>query len=198
MLQVTVTVPAEARVVAALHDVLEDSDLTPEDLRGQGLSEVELEAVLLLTHPEEEPYADYIERIARAEAEAGRLARIVKLADLHNNLSRLTPEFEHLRERYEKALAGSSPSCPTLKSPVSRSEEAVRTDDSRTSRHGGRRGGPGHSPQRDRGRRDRLRGRVRGHGRIRAAVGLRPRHGHGRHGGRVGPDRSGQRRCLTR
>ena len=105
VLQVTVTVPAEARVVAALHDVPEDSELTPDDLRAEGLSEVELEAVLILTDREGESYVEHVERIATAAGEAGRLARIVKLADLWDNLSRVTPEFEDLRERYEKALA---------------------------------------------------------------------------------------------
>ena len=96
-------------MVAALHDVLEDSELTAEDLRAAGLSEVELEAVLHLTKREGEPYEEYIERVATADGEAGELARKVKLADLQNNLSRLTPEFEHMRERYEKALARLEP-----------------------------------------------------------------------------------------
>jgi (p)ppGpp synthase/HD superfamily hydrolase len=104
VLQVTVSVAAEARVVAALHDVLEDSDLTADDLLEMGLSEVELEAVLLLTRPEDDPYDEYIERIVTAEGEAGHLARIVKMADLQNNLSRLTPEHEDRRERYENAI----------------------------------------------------------------------------------------------
>ena len=105
VLRVAVSVPEEARVVAALHDVVEDSDVSDEDLARWGLSEVEAEAVKLLTHDDDEPYEEYIERIATAEGEAGRLARIVKLADLRDNLNRTRPEMEHLRERYEKALA---------------------------------------------------------------------------------------------
>ena len=104
VLQVAVSVPAEARVIAALHDVLEDSDLTADDLRREGLSEVELEAVLILTDKEGESYEEHVERTATAEGEAGRLARVVKLADLRNNMSRVTPEFDGLREKYEKAL----------------------------------------------------------------------------------------------
>jgi (p)ppGpp synthase/HD superfamily hydrolase len=103
-LRVVVAVPPEARVVAALHDVLEDSDMTAEDLRRLGLGDVELEAVLLLTRPDDEPYEDYIERLATAPGEAGRLARIVKLADLRDNLSRTRPEQEDLRQRYERAI----------------------------------------------------------------------------------------------
>jgi len=97
-------VPPEARVVAALHDVLEDSGVTAEDLEAAGLRGAELEAVLLLTRDEDEPYEEYIERIAMAEGEAGRLARVVKLADLPDNLGRARPELEDLRKRYEKAI----------------------------------------------------------------------------------------------
>ena len=105
VLKVTVAVPPDARVVAALHDVLEDSDMTAADLQAAGLGEVELEAVQLLTHDDDEPYDAYIDRLATAPGESGRLARIVKLADVRNNLGRLTPKFEDLRERYERALA---------------------------------------------------------------------------------------------
>jgi (p)ppGpp synthase/HD superfamily hydrolase len=104
VLQVVMAVPPEARVVAALHDVLEDSELGAEDLRAAGLGEVELEAVELLTRGEDEPYAEYIDRVVTAPGEAGRLARVVKLADVRNNLARLTPEHEDHRERYEHAL----------------------------------------------------------------------------------------------
>jgi (p)ppGpp synthase/HD superfamily hydrolase len=104
-LRVVLAVPPEARVVAALHDVIEDSNLTAADLKEAGLGDAELEAVLLLTRGEDEPYEDYIERIVAAEGEEGRLARIVKLADVRDNLARLTPELEDRRERYEQAIA---------------------------------------------------------------------------------------------
>ncbi len=70
-LRVVVVGAAEARVVAALHDVLEDSDLTAEDLKAAGLGEVELEAVKLLTRLDDEPYEEYIEQIATAEGRGG-------------------------------------------------------------------------------------------------------------------------------
>jgi GTP diphosphokinase / guanosine-3',5'-bis(diphosphate) 3'-diphosphatase len=109
VLEVAVAVPPEARVVAALHDVIEDSEMTAADLRAAGLGEVELEVVLLLTRGEDEPYEDYIERVATAAGRAGELARIVKLADARNNMSKLTPEHEDRRERYEHALARLEP-----------------------------------------------------------------------------------------
>ena len=64
----------------------------------------ELEAVLLLTRAKDEPYEEYIERVATVEGEAGQLARVVKLADLRDNLGRARPEMEDLRKRYEKAI----------------------------------------------------------------------------------------------
>ena len=104
-LRVALSVPEDARAVGVLHDVVEDSDVTLDDLVRLGLSEVEVEAVKLLTHDDDDdPYADYIERVATADGEAGRLARIVKLADVRDNLGRTRPEMEHLRERYEQAL----------------------------------------------------------------------------------------------
>ena len=105
VLRVAQAVPEEARVVAALHETVEDTDVTVEDLKRQGLSETEAQAVELLTHTDEEPYMDYIERVVTAGGRAGELARIVKEADLRDNLSRTTPEMKDLRERYEKALA---------------------------------------------------------------------------------------------
>jgi (p)ppGpp synthase/HD superfamily hydrolase len=108
-LRVALDVPTEARVVAVLHDVLEDTDLTEDDLREASISPVELEALRLVTRDPNESYEEFIERIALAEGEAGRLARLVKKADVRDNLGRMTPEIrskEPDRElRYKKALA---------------------------------------------------------------------------------------------
>jgi hypothetical protein len=108
VLRVVVSVPPDARIAAALHDVVESSDVTADDLWGLGLPGIELEAVKLLTRGEE-PYEEYIERIATAEGEAGTLARTVKWADLHDNLGRARPELDHLRERYEQAVKRLAP-----------------------------------------------------------------------------------------
>lgn len=108
VLRVAVSVPAEARAVAALHDALEDSELTADDLWGMGLPGMELEALKLLTRGDE-PYEDYIERVATAEGEAGELARTVKWADLHDNLGRARPELPDLKERYEQAVKRLAP-----------------------------------------------------------------------------------------
>lgn len=70
----------EARMVAVLHDVVEDTAVTHDDLRRAGFSEPVLEAVRRVTHLPGESYADYV---ARCKGDA--IARRVKLADLSDN-----------------------------------------------------------------------------------------------------------------
>ncbi len=65
--------------VALLHDVVEDSDVTIEDIAALFPAEV-TEAVQLLTHDERVPYLDYIRALR-----TNPLARTVKLADLAHN-----------------------------------------------------------------------------------------------------------------
>lgn len=69
-----------AKAVALLHDVLEDTDATEDELREKFGDEV-TDAVVVLTHAEGEPYLDYVRRVKRHP-----LARIVKLADLRHNM----------------------------------------------------------------------------------------------------------------
>lgn len=86
-------------VVAMLHDVLEDTDMTEEDLREEGFTERQIEAVKLLTRTEEEDYFEYVRRIREND-----LACAVKLADLAHNMDRTRlPEYSEKDEaRYEK------------------------------------------------------------------------------------------------
>lgn len=70
----------EARIVAILHDVVEDTDISFEDLRREGFPESVLEALRLLTHDKDTPYEEYVEWI-----KPHPLARKVKLADLEDN-----------------------------------------------------------------------------------------------------------------
>jgi (p)ppGpp synthase/HD superfamily hydrolase len=73
----------EEMAAAVLHDVVEDTNTTLEDLRAEGFPEEVLAAVALLTHDKRKvAYREYIERIA-----ADPLARKVKLADLEDNLN---------------------------------------------------------------------------------------------------------------
>lgn len=73
---------AEAKMAAVLHDVVEDSDWTMDDLRGEGFSTAVIDALDCLTHRGGESYDDYIERIA-----INTIARDVKLSDLEDNMN---------------------------------------------------------------------------------------------------------------
>jgi hypothetical protein len=72
----------QARIVAVLHDVLEDTSVTLDDLRRAGFAADVLEALLCVTHHKDEPYADYVVR-----CKGNVIARRVKLADLADNTS---------------------------------------------------------------------------------------------------------------
>lgn len=88
-----------AKTVALLHDVVEDSDWTLEDLRKKGLPEEVVQVIGILTKKRNEKYEEYILRVKQ-----NPLARQVKLADLQHNsdLSRLTTVTEIDRKRAEK------------------------------------------------------------------------------------------------
>lgn len=91
-------------VVALLHDVVEDTDTTFEDLEKQGFGEEIISALKLLTHNDDTPYMDYV-----AEIKSNKIATAVKLADLRHNsdLTRLDVVDEKAlkrKEKYEKAI----------------------------------------------------------------------------------------------
>ena len=95
----------DACVVALLHDVLEDTDVTEDELRAEGFTEPQLDAVKLLTRTKDEDYFDYVKRI-RGNA----LAKTVKLADLEHNSDRTRigtfSEKDEIRfQKYQKARA---------------------------------------------------------------------------------------------
>lgn len=89
--RVAAAVPAEARAVAWLHEMLEHTDATAESLRRAGLSRDEVAAVQLLTRDQREPYDAHALGLAFAPGAAGHLARIVKLADLDDHLAHVAP-----------------------------------------------------------------------------------------------------------
>ena len=68
-----------------LHDVVEDSAITLEDLRAEGVEEDVLVAVDLLTHRPGMTYEDYVKNIVLS---GNKTAIQVKLNDLHHNLHR--------------------------------------------------------------------------------------------------------------
>lgn len=85
--RVAAAVPPDARATALLHDIYELCPNAHRQLRGEDLTQTELEALELLTHATDEPYEVYVRRIADAPGPAGRLARTVKLADLEDHLA---------------------------------------------------------------------------------------------------------------
>ena len=91
--------------VAWLHDVLEDSELTAEELRARLVAD-ELHALVLLTHDDPgDLYEDYVERIIAAPGTAGNLARAVKEADMLDNLRRSARDHDPAVAQYGRALA---------------------------------------------------------------------------------------------
>ncbi len=97
----------EERIVAVLHDVIEDTDCTLDNLRHLGYSGRVLDALDRLTQRNGEAYESYIARIKNDP-----VARQVKLADLADNLANnrhvaeLVSHIEvHERiMRYERAI----------------------------------------------------------------------------------------------
>ena len=86
-------------VTALLHDVVEDTDYTLNDLRAMGFPEAAVDAIAMMTHDPKVPYLDYVAKI-----KTNPVARAVKLADLRHNsdLSRLDTVDEKALERAEK------------------------------------------------------------------------------------------------
>lgn len=89
-------------VVALLHDVVEDTPYTLEDLAKLGFPQKVLSSLARLTHDPSVPYLDYV-----AALKEDPIARQVKLADLRHNsdLTRLDHVDEKARQRAEKYAA---------------------------------------------------------------------------------------------
>jgi (p)ppGpp synthase/HD superfamily hydrolase len=91
----------DTTIVALLHDVVEDSDLTLDDLRQMGFGDTVIAALALLTHDPAVEYMDYVRAV-----KDNPIARAVKLADLRHNsdLTRLDTVDEKTLARREKYL----------------------------------------------------------------------------------------------
>ena len=90
----------DTTVVALLHDVVEDTRYTLDDLKAMDFGPDIIEAIRVMTHDDSVPYMDYVREIAR-----NPIARQVKLADLAHNsdLTRLDHEpTEQDMARYRK------------------------------------------------------------------------------------------------
>jgi len=94
----------EERMAAVLHDVVEDSDITLEQLRNEDFPDEVVDAVDAVTIRPGEDYDDFVRRAA-----LNRIGRRVKLADLEDNsdLSRIAhpTEKDYARlAKYERAI----------------------------------------------------------------------------------------------
>lgn len=92
--------------VALLHDVVEDTDVTLEQLAAVFPKEV-VDAIALMTHDDGTPYLEYVARIA-----SNPIAKAVKIADLLHNSDKTRLEdqdtnaaaLKRWEEKYSKAL----------------------------------------------------------------------------------------------
>ncbi len=94
----------EAKIVAVLHDTLEDSDFTVDDLVSAGFTPEIISAVQAITKHPDESYEEYLDRVM-----SNPLAMTVKIADVSHNmdLTRITnpTEADYQRlARYEVIL----------------------------------------------------------------------------------------------
>lgn len=88
----------EEKMVAILHDVLEDTDATVSDLQMMGMPLLVIEALKTITRDKDnDSYFEYINKVKNNE-----IARVVKIMDLRDNLRDGCPES--LITRYNKAL----------------------------------------------------------------------------------------------
>lgn len=89
-------------IVALLHDVIEDTPYTLQDIRDMGFEQDVLDALALMTHDKNVPYMDYVAKI-----KSNPIARTVKLADLRHNsdLTRLDEVSNAALMRVEKYRA---------------------------------------------------------------------------------------------
>ena len=92
----------ESTIVALLHDIVEDTDYTLQDLKALGFPSNVIDALALMTHDPRVPYMEYVKGIS-----ANPLATKVKLADLRHNsdLSRLDSVDEKALSRVKKYAA---------------------------------------------------------------------------------------------
>ncbi len=95
----------DEKIVAVLHDVIEDTKYTLEDLRKGGYSQKILQSLDYLTRPDGEEYEEFIKRVKH-----NPLARKVKIADIEDNLDlariKKPKKRDFMRiEKYRRALS---------------------------------------------------------------------------------------------
>lgn len=85
-----------------LHDVVEDTSYSFDDLLSLGVPENIVNALKLLTHNKDIPYLDYVRNIINS---GNQLAIVTKLSDLSHNLERgKRMGYQHLVAKHSSAL----------------------------------------------------------------------------------------------
>ena len=93
----------EEKIVALLHDIIENTDITEEDLKEYGYSSELINTLLCLTKKKGEYYPDYIDRIINSN---NLVALSVKLEDLKSNIdikdldNPSISDYERINNRY--------------------------------------------------------------------------------------------------
>ena len=95
----------ELMTIAVLHDVVEDTEITLENLMEAGYSTRVVNALTCLTHVRWEPYDDYIKRVAEnKDAIKVKLADLGHNSDIHRMKGLREKDFKRL-EKYHRAYA---------------------------------------------------------------------------------------------
>jgi hypothetical protein len=96
----------DEKIVAVLHDVLEDTSVTVDDVRAAGATDRQIAGLLAVTRRPDEPYADAVRRALQDP-----IGRIVKRADHEHNtdparVARLPADVAtRLRAKYDGVKA---------------------------------------------------------------------------------------------
>ena len=88
------------KTVALLHDIIEDTVVTVQDLMNMGFSSSVVHSVVVLTRVASETYQEYIERVKTSD---DGVSILVKLADLDDHLEDTSAISESLIQRYREA-----------------------------------------------------------------------------------------------
>ena len=94
----------QSQIIAVLHDTVEDSPVTLDELRAAGFASDTVDAIDALTRRPDETYETFIDRVA-----VDPLATTVKIEDLKHNmdttrLNTLTAKDHERLDRYHRAL----------------------------------------------------------------------------------------------
>ena len=91
-----------AYAVGLLHDIVEDTDCTLDDLVETGYPTYIVEAIDALTKKEEEDYGEYIDRLISS---GSKLAYLVKKADMKDHMAETNTLTDKLKEKYFPHIA---------------------------------------------------------------------------------------------